>query len=549
MGPPSDANGQITTPLTCLVLTRLSIPIGHRRRFLKKTRVIRTAKVPTRPRRRGTLSVGPTMFVATPRGWAPIGWNRQSSSLVATRGSRRQRGALPARSASKSSRDPEVAPSKTKTQQPEQNPSAQLTTPTAREPLKPFDVPRLPARDRRFRPLTPPPPASEFPPYQPRDFFRYELVHQSKKSAARVGRIHTPHGVIETPGYVAVGTNGALKAVPHHELAAAGIDLMFSNTYHLVLQPGPEKVAAAGGLHKFIGRDGPIITDSGGFQVFSLARPNTEDGLEMKSRRPSKQKGSDGLLLRMNEHGVLFKSYRDGTDVVLTPESSVEAQKLIGADIIIPLDELPPYHIDPAVLEKSVYMSHRWEARSLATHLKDVRQQAMYAVIHGGVDRDLRRMSAEYLASLPFDGFAIGGSLGKNTAELVDLLEFLMPLLPKDRPNHLLGIGDVGSILGAIPHGVDTFDSTFPTKNARHGQLLTRSRGAFNILRAENASLYEPPCYECKCQLCTHHTVAYIHHLYKANEPTGTTLATAHNLHYMGWLMQSQREKILNDEV
>ena len=398
-------------------------------------------------------------------------------------------------------------------------------------------------------PLTPPPPASEFPPYEPRDFFRYELIHQSKKSAARVGRIHTPHGVIETPGYVAVGTNGALKAVPHQELAAAGVDLMFANTYHLMLQPGPDLVASAGGLHEFIGRDAPIITDSGGFQVFSLARPNAEDGLEMKSRRATKQKGEDGLLIRSNEHGVLFRSYRDGSSVVLTPESSVEAQKNLGADIIIPLDELPPYHIDRAVLERSVFLSHRWEARSLKAHLRDVRRQAMYAVIHGGVNKDLRRMSAEYLTSLPFDGFAIGGSLGKDTAELVELLGHLMPRIPKYRPNHLLGIGDVGSILGSIPHGVDTFDSTFPTRNARHGQLMTRTRGTFNIQRAENASMHEPVCHQCACSLCRDHTVSYLHHLFKANEPTAVTLATTHNLHYMGWLMQSLREKILNDEL
>ena len=398
-------------------------------------------------------------------------------------------------------------------------------------------------------PLTPPPPASEFPPYEPRDFFRYELIHQSKKSAARVGRIHTPHGVIETPGFVAVGTNGALKAVPHQELAAAGVDLMFANTYHLMLQPGPDLVASAGGLHEFIGRDAPIITDSGGFQVFSLARPNAEDGLEMKSRRATKQKGEDGLLIRSNEHGVLFRSYRDGSSVVLTPESSVEAQKNLGADIIIPLDELPPYHIDRAVLERSVFLSHRWEARSLKAHLRDVRRQAMYAVIHGGVDEDLRRMSAEYLTSLPFDGFAIGGSLGKDTAELIELLGHLMPRIPKDRPNHLLGIGDEGSILGSIPHGVDTFDSTFPTRNARHGQLMTRTRGSFNIQRAENASMHEPVCHQCACSLCRDHTVSYLHHLFRANEPTAVTLATTHNLHYMGWLMQSLREKILNDEL
>ena len=324
---------------------------------------------------------------------------------------------------------------------------------------------------------------------------------------------------------------------------------MFANTYHLMLQPGSDLVASAGGLHEFIGRDAPIITDSGGFQVFSLARPNAEDGLEMKSRRATKQKGGDGLLIRTNEHGVLFRSYRDGASVVLTPESSVEAQKSLGADIIIPLDELPPYHIDRAVLERSVYLSHRWEARSLKAHLRDVRQQAMYAVIHGGVDRDLRRMSVEYLTSLSFDGFAIGGSLGKDTAELVELLGHLMPQLPKDRPNHLLGIGDVRSILGSIPHGVDTFDSTFPTRSARHGTLLTRTRGRLNIRRSENSMLHEPPCWECACRLCRHHTVSYLHHLDKAKEPMMWTLATEHNLHYMGWLMRTQREKILSDEV
>ena len=398
-------------------------------------------------------------------------------------------------------------------------------------------------------PLTPPPPASEFPPYEPRDFFRYELIHQSKKSAARVGRIHTPHGVIETPGFVAVGTNGALKAVPHQELAAAGVDLMFANTYHLMLQPGPDLVASAGGLHEFIGRDAPIITDSGGFQVFSLAHAGEKDGLEMKSRKPSKHKDAAGLLVKVDEDGVLFKSYRDGSRVSLTPESSVEAQKSLGADIIIPLDELPPYHIDRAVLERSVFLSHRWEARSLKAHLRDVRRQAMYAVIHGGVDEDLRRMSAEYLTSLPFDGVAIGGSLGKDTAELIELLGHLMPRIPKDRPNHLLGIGDEGSILGSIPHGVDTFDSTFPTRSARHGTLLTRTRGRVNIRRSENSTTHEPPCWECACRLCRHHTLSYLHHLDKAREPMMWTLATEHNLHYMGWLMRTQREKILNDEV
>ena len=315
-------------------------------------------------------------------------------------------------------------------------------------------------------------------------------------------------------------------------------------------------VAEAGGLHAFIGRDAPLITDSGGFQVFSLARPNEADVLELKSRRPSKQKGDDGLLIRANEAGVLFKSYRDGRDVALTPESSVAAQKLIGADIIIPLDELPPYAIDQKSLKKSVYMSHRWEARSLRAHLRDKRKQAMYAVVHGGVDRELRRMSVEYLSSLPFDGFAIGGSLGRDSEELIELLRFLMPLMPKDRPNHLLGIGDVPSIDGAVPTGVDTFDSTFPTRNARHGRLMTfsgKGKGkettSFNVLRAENARNFAPPCEECPCPLCASHSVAYLHHLFKANEPNAVTLATTHNLFHMGRVMREKREAILRDEI
>jgi queuine tRNA-ribosyltransferase len=429
--------------------------------------------------------------------------------------------------------------------------SAGAGTPKHAAPEKP--VPGvLPPRDRRFRPFTPPPDASEFPAYAGNEHFRFEVLHRSSKSAARVGRIHTPHGTIDTPGYVAVGTMGALKHVPHSVLRDAGLDLMFANTYHLMLQPGPELVAEAGGLHAFIGRDAPLITDSGGFQVFSLARPNEADAREMKSRRPSKQKGDDGLLVRTNEAGALFRSYRDGRDVALTPESSVAAQKALGADIIIPLDELPPYAIDPVELKKSVYMSHRWEARSLKAHLRDKRKQAMYAVVHGGVDRDLRRMSVEYLSSLPFDGFAIGGSLGRDSNELIELLTFLMPLMPNDRPNHLLGVGDVPSIDGAVPLGVDTFDSTFPTRNARHGQLLTfsgKETTSFNVLRAEHARNFKPPCTQCPCPLCASHSVAYLHHLFKANEPNAVTLATTHNLFHMGRVMRETREAISRDEI
>lgn len=390
-------------------------------------------------------------------------------------------------------------------------------------------------------PYAEPPPPSSFPAYEGRPFFHFELRHQSKRSKARVGRIHTPHGTIDTPGFVAVATNAALKTVDHRPLQQQ-LQLMFCNTYHLLLHPGPDVVAKAGGLHLFMNRDAPLITDSGGFQVFSLAHGSVEEELNMKRKRST----GKSLLLSVTENGATFRSYRNGTRTLLTPESSVVAQKAFGADIIIPLDELPPYHIDAEALRRSVLLTHRWEARSLREHLRDVRQQAMYAVVHGGIDQGLRRMSAEYLSALPFDGFAIGGSLGKNRQDLFDLLAFLMPLIPIDRPNHLLGIADVDSIVGAVPHGVDTFDSCFPTRLGRHGTLLTKRFGRVQIRQAKWRDCFEPPDWEGGLQ---GHTLAYLHHLYKSHEPMAATLMTLHNLLYMAEFMADLREKILNDEI
>src|SRR5438445_5842455 len=240
-------------------------------------------------------------------------------------------------------------------------------------------------------------------------YFKFELIHTSTKSRARVRRIHTPHGIIDTPSFVGVGTNGALKSLDSEMVSQIGLQLMFCNTYHLMLQPGTEIVKKAGGLHKFINRNMPIITDSGGFQVFSLAYGTVKD--ELKSRG---QKKGNNLVLKTSEEGVLFRSYRDGKKILLTPETSIQAQKDLGADIIIPFDELPPYHIDRQQLVKSLHRTHRWQKRSLDAHLQNPHQQAMYSVIHGGIDKDLRKESCEYLTSLPFDGHAIGGSMGKN---------------------------------------------------------------------------------------------------------------------------------------
>ncbi len=375
------------------------------------------------------------------------------------------------------------------------------------------------------------------------DYFKFELLHISKKSRARVGRIHTPHGVIDTPNFVAVGTNATLKALDSKTVNDIGLQLMFCNTYHLILQPGVATVAQAGGLHKFMNRTMPIITDSGGFQVFSLAAGQVSD--ELKSRGTKKYEGS---VLKTNEDGVLFRSYRDGQKILLTPESSIAAQKALGADIIIPFDELLPNNVDPSALERSLHRTHRWEKRSLDAHLANPNNQAMYAVVHGGTDQRLRGMSTDFLTKLDFDGFALGGSFGKNHQEMFDLLDFTVPRLPADKPNHLLGIGDLKSVEEVIKRGIDTMDSSHPTRCARHGLVFTKN-GPLKILKPENKTNFYSLDKTCACFTCQNFTAAYIHHLFKASEMTGYTLATIHNLHFMVQLMAEYRQKILNDEI
>ncbi|MFC1894693.1 tRNA guanosine(34) transglycosylase Tgt [Candidatus Dependentiae bacterium] len=373
--------------------------------------------------------------------------------------------------------------------------------------------------------------------------FKFEVIHRSKKSRARVGKIHTPHGVIDTPNFVAVGTNGTIKAVDNKIIQDLNLQLMFCNTYHLLLQPGASLIKNAGGIHKFINRSLPIITDSGGFQVFSLKYGGVHQ--ELKSKGTKKYEGS---VLKITEDGVLFRSYRDGAKVLLTPESSIQAQKDIGADLIVSFDELPPYHFSDKKLKQSLDRTHRWEKRSLQKHLENKNGQALYAVVHGGIDKELRKQSCDFLKKSPFEGFAIGGSVGKNREEMLDMLSFLMPQLPGDKPNHLLGIGDLASIEGIIPLGVDTFDSSHPTRCARHGLLFTKN-GFLRIFKKGNSQVFRPIEDDCSCPTCQNYTLSYIFHLLKAKEITGLTLATIHNVHFMIQFLNKYREKILNNEV
>jgi queuine tRNA-ribosyltransferase len=374
-------------------------------------------------------------------------------------------------------------------------------------------------------------------------YFKFKIIHQSKKSRARVGQIITPHGVIDTPNFVAVGTNGSLKALDNHLLEKIDQQLIFCNTYHLMLHPGADVVKNAGGLHKFIGRTKPIITDSGGFQVFSLAYGSVKDEIKSKGK-----KQLNNSVLKISEEGVIFRSYRDGQKVILTPETSVLAQKSLGADIIIPFDELPPYHVDEQKLKRSLLRTHRWEERSLNEHLKNPQQQAMYAVVHGGVNKDFRSLSCKTLSKLAFDGFAIGGSVGKDRAEMVEMLIHTVPQLPTSKPNHLLGIGDIPSIERIVPLGIDTFDSSHPTKCARHGQLFT-SLGTRKITQAMFKEQFSPIDPQCECYTCKNYSASYLHHLFKAKEPTAHTLATIHNVTFMAHLMKQYRQRILNGDI
>jgi queuine tRNA-ribosyltransferase len=373
--------------------------------------------------------------------------------------------------------------------------------------------------------------------------FGFKIIYQSKKSDARVGRIYTPHGIIDTPNFVAVGTNAALKALDSKSVEQLGQQLMFANTYHLMLQPGTQIIKAAGGIHNFMNRQLPIITDSGGFQVFSLMYGGVHS--ELKSKGTKKH---DNAVLKIGEDGVLFRSYRDGEKILLNPERSIKAQKDIGADILISFDELPPFHMKQNQLSSALDRTHRWELRSLTEHEKNKNNQALYAVIHGGLDQALRKKSCSLLSQHSFDGFAIGGSLGQTREQMIELLTFLMPNLPKEKPNHLLGIGDLSSIEKIIPLGIDTFDSSHPTKAARHGLLFT-SQGCLRITKSGNTTNFRPIQEECTCYTCTNYTTAYLCHLFKAHELTFYTLATIHNIKFMVTLMENYRAKILNNEL
>ncbi len=361
---------------------------------------------------------------------------------------------------------------------------------------------------------------------------------------ARAGRLTTGHGPIATPAFIPLATRGAVKALTAGDVADLGFELVLGNTFHLMLSPGAERIAALGGLHHFMGWEQPIITDSGGFQVFSLAHGAVAD--EIKGRRGVPVSG--GGVLEISEEGVRFRSYVDGSEHLLSPETSMQVQAALGSDIALAFDECTPYHVDREYTEHSTRRTHRWLDRCLQWHREHgPPQQALFGIVQGGVYPDLRRESAEHVAGAAVDGIAIGGTLGRDKTEMAAVLEATLPHLPEGAPKHLLGIGELDDLLDGIGRGIDLFDCAVPTRLARHGVALAPlpdHRFRFNLRHSSWADDDRPLVESCRCVACERHSRAYIHYLIRARELTGIRLLTLHNLTYMQRLVAGARQAI-----
>jgi queuine tRNA-ribosyltransferase len=373
--------------------------------------------------------------------------------------------------------------------------------------------------------------------------FGFEVLARDAESHARLGRLQTPHGTIATPAFIFCATKGAIKAASPSDLRAVNADIILANTYHLMIQPGADTVERMGGLHRFTGWNGPMLTDSGGFQIFSLGHGGASN--EIKNSRHDKR---SPLLTKLTEEGATFRSPRDGAYHTLTPEASIAIQRKLGADMIVVLDECTPFHVDRDYTARSLAMTHRWADRCLAEFERGHDgKQALYGVVQGGVYADLRREGAAFVASRPFFGHAVGGCLGDHKDQLYDIVGYSMEPRAEDRPVHLLGIGGIRDIWEGVALGIDTFDCVTPTRIARHGWALQRQAEAYriNLRNARFAEDREPLDPECDCPTCRNFSRGYVHHLLKAGEILGIQLLTVHNIAFMTRLMATIRAALL----
>lgn len=376
----------------------------------------------------------------------------------------------------------------------------------------------------------------------------FDITHKDPKSRARIGLLTTPHGTIETPNYIFCGTKASVKTMSPRDLTEARTDIILANTYHLMLQPGAELIEKMGGIHKFMGWNGPTLTDSGGFQVFSLGEGTMAD--EIKGR--NKQKHENKSMLKITEEGATFRSHIDGRKINLTPERAMELQRQIGADLLMQFDECTPYHVTRDYTAASMEMSIRWGERSLAQFSRThTGKQALYGIIQGGVYEDLRKASAAWTADRPFFGTAIGGCLGGSEEEMEAIVHHSLANAAQDRPVHFLGIGKIKDVFKFVRMGVDTFDCVIPTRLARHGTAFMKGvKGeTINLTNARFREDPNPLDENNGVPASTDFSRSYIHHLLRAGEALGIQLLTQHNIATMNRLMREVRAAIKNDTL
>ena len=355
-----------------------------------------------------------------------------------------------------------------------------------------------------------------------KDFY-IEILHEDKNCHARYGYLHTPHGTVELPMFMPVGTQATVKMISPEELKAMGSGVVLANTYHLALRPGTKVVKQAGGVQKFMNYDGPMLTDSGGYQVFSLTK----------------------LRDKITEEGVSFKDPLTGDKHFFSPESVIGLEEDIGADIIMSFDECIPYPVTHEYAKKSTERTIRWAKRGLAAHKRE--DQALFGIVQGGEFTDLREMCAKELAALDFPGYSIGGtSIGEPKDVCFKMVEDAIRYLPPNKPRYLMGVGSLDYILGGIERGVDMMDCVLPTRIARHGALMT-SRGRINIRKAEYKEDFTPLDPECDCYTCKNYTKAYLHHLYLTQEEFGKRLNSIHNIRFLIKIVEGARKAIQED--
>jgi queuine tRNA-ribosyltransferase len=354
---------------------------------------------------------------------------------------------------------------------------------------------------------------------------RFELIKTCKQTGARLGILHTPHGSFETPMFMPVGTLATVKTLSPEELKEMGAGVILSNTYHLWLRPGPDIVKEAGGLHSFMNWDRGILTDSGGFQVFSLSE-----------------------FRRIEEEGVYFRNHLNGDKLFLSPEKAIEIQNALGSDIMMAFDECPPYPSTREYMKKSVARTSRWAERCLKAH-KRSNEQGLFGIVQGGEFEDLRRQSAQDLVSLDFPGYAVGGlSVGEPKEVMNRVLEFTTPLLPANKPRYLMGVGSPDSLIDGAIRGIDMFDCVLPTRIGRNGTVMT-SEGRVVIKNAQYARDFSPLDPNCDCYTCRNYTRAYIRHLIKCEETFGIRLTSYHNVYFLIKLMEQVRQAIREDRL